>query len=149
MSRAADLRSGSGSLRPGRGRRSRPAVIAATVGIALVVNLIGYASGRAAGGRYEFVRGGRTMEVDAATVAGFTVVPLLVGLVLVAVVAPRWPVVHRIALVGAPLLAVGTIGAMTIPAGFDTASTVALASCHLTLVPISVAGLLALAPRGR
>ena len=38
-----------------------------------------------------------------------------------------------------PLLAVGTILVMTVPADFDTASTATLAVCHVTLVPISIA----------
>jgi hypothetical protein len=39
-----------------------------------------------------------------------------------------------------------TILLMTIPADFDTASTVTLALCHVTLAPLSVLGLLALRP---
>lgn len=41
-------------------------------------------------------------------------------------------------MVVAPVLAVLTIFVMTIPADLDTVSTVALAACHVTLVPISI-----------
>jgi hypothetical protein len=57
----------------------------------------------------------------------------------------RW--VHRAALVAGPVLAAGTIVTMTLPADFDTVSTVTLAVCHLTLVPIIVAAVTALGPR--
>ena len=68
--------------------------------------------------------------------AGFTAVPLLVGLTLVALLRRRWSWVLPAALVVAPVLAVVTIFLMTIPADLDTASTVTLACCHLALVPV-------------
>ncbi|MEU6644560.1 DUF6069 family protein [Saccharomonospora sp. NPDC046836] len=120
-----------------RGSWSRGAVVATAVVAAVAINLVVYATGLTAGARYAFTRDGRSMAVDAVTVAGFTAVPLLAGLLLVAVAGPRWPALYRFALVGAPLAAVGTIGLMTLPAGFDTASTIALATCHLTLAPLS------------
>ena len=125
-------------------RRSRPAVIAAAVGVALVANLVVFAVGRALGGSFTFTREGTATTVDAATVAGFTVVPLLLGLVVVALLARRFPVVATVASIVAPVLAVVTIGVMTLPAGFDTVSTVALALCHLVLAPVSVLGVRAL-----
>lgn len=47
-------------------------------------------------------------------------------------------------LVVAPSLAVVTIFAMTVPADFDTTSTIALGLCHLALVPITILSLKAL-----
>ena len=70
--------------------------------------------------------------------AGFSVVPLILGLTAVALLGRRR---QRAALVAGPAPAVGTILGMTVPAGFDTTSTVTLALCHLTLVPIVVAAI--------
>lgn len=55
-----------------------------------------------------------------------------------ALLVGRLPVIARVAMVVAPLLAVVTIFVMTIPVDLDTISTVTLAACHLTLVPISL-----------
>ena len=46
-----------------------------------------------------------------------------------------------------PLLALGSIVVMTLPADFDTASKTTLALCHAALVPVMIAGLLALRRR--
>ncbi|QIM21222.1 hypothetical protein G7075_08905 [Phycicoccus sp. HDW14] len=124
--------------------RSRPVVVAAAVGTAVVVNLVVYGLGRAAGGSFTFTRAGVPTAVDAATVAGFSAVPLLLGLVVVALLGRRWPVVARMAVVVAPVLAVVTVGLMTLPVDLDTVSTVTLALCHLTLAPISVLAIRAL-----
>ncbi|WP_267900725.1 DUF6069 family protein [Micromonospora craterilacus] len=132
---------------PAAGRRSSLAVVAATVGAALIMNLLIHAVGRAAGGRFVFTNAGQSMQVDALTVGGFTVVPLLLGLTAVALTARRWPWTVIVGSVVAPLLALVTIPIMTIPAGFDTVSAVALSLCHVSLAPISVLGLLSL-PRG-
>lgn len=77
-------------------------------------------------------------------VAGFSAVPLLAGLVVVALLGGRVPALHRVAAVVAPVLAVVTVPVMTLPAGFDAVSTVTLALCHPMLAPISVVALLAL-----
>jgi hypothetical protein len=119
-------------------RLSRPAVVAVAVLTAVVVNLVVYALGRAAGGGFRFLAGGVPAEVDPVTVAGFSAVPLLAGLTVVALLAPRAAWVVPAALVAGPLLAIGTILLMTLPAGFDGISTVTLSLCHLTLVPITV-----------
>ena len=120
-------------------RRSLIAVAAA-----VVLNLIIYAVGRAAGGSFQFTANGVVNEVGAITVAGFTAVPLLIGLVLVALLSRLWSWVTRAAAVVAPVLAIVTIFVMTLPADLDTASTVALALGHVTLAPISVVAVLAL-----
>ena len=68
----------------GRARHPRPVIVAATVGAAVVVNLVVYAAGRAAGADFTFTSAGTVTQVDALTVVGFTVVPLLLGLTVVA-----------------------------------------------------------------
>ena len=126
--------------------RTRPAwaVVGGAVVVAVVVNLAIYAVDRAAGATFDFTTSTDPATVDAATVAGFTAVPLLVKLTLAALLGRRWSWVIPAALVIAPLLAVATIFVMTIPADLDTASTVTLASCHLALVPVVVLALRAL-----
>ncbi|GAA4974087.1 DUF6069 family protein [Actinoplanes utahensis] len=120
----------------------RAAVVALAVTAAVVFNLAVYTIGRAAGATYRFTSRGEPAEVDALTVAGFSAVPLLIGLTAVALSAARagWPVTA--ALIAGPLLAVVTVPLMTVPADFDTASTAALALCHLTLVPVIVVAVL-------
>lgn len=132
------------AARPRAGGRA--GVVLVAVAGAVVVNLLVYAAGRLAGGDFAFTRGGAEVEVDAVTVAGFSAVPLGLGLLVVALVVRRWPGVVRVALVVAPALAVVTIGLMTLSVDLDAVSTVALACCHLTLVPISVVALRRLRP---
>jgi hypothetical protein len=67
---------------------SRPMIVAAAGDVATVVNLMVYEIGRAAGGSFRFTASGVPAEVDAVTVAGFSVVPLVVGLTAVALLAP-------------------------------------------------------------
>jgi hypothetical protein len=120
------------------GTKSRLATVAVAVAAAVVVNLIVYAVGRAAGGTFRFTSAGRPAEVDALTVAGFTALPLAVGLTLVAVLARRLRWVTPAALVIGPALAVITILVMTVPADLDRTSTVTLALCHLSLIPAMI-----------
>lgn len=126
--------------------RTRPAwaVVGGAVAVAVVANLAIYAAGRAAGATFDFTATTGPATVSAATVAGFTAVPLLVGLTLVALLRRRWSWVVPVALVVAPVLAVATIVLMTVPADLDPASTVTLACCHLALVPVVVVALRAL-----
>ena len=124
-----------------------PLLVIGGVLVAVLVNLVGYLIGVAAGGGFRFSAPTGPARVDAATVAGFTAVPLTIGLVLAAVIGRWWPAVFRIALVVAPVLAVGTIFAMTVPSDLDPVAKVTLAVCHLTLVPISVLVLAALRRR--
>jgi hypothetical protein len=112
-------------------------VIGMGVAVAVIVNVLVYSIGRLAGGDFAFTQDGRTVQVDAVTVAGFSAGPLGLGLLAVLLLrANRWT--GRVALWVAPLLAVATILVMTIPVPLDRTSTVALAACHLTLVPISI-----------
>jgi hypothetical protein len=130
-------------------RFPRAGVVAVAVLAAILVNLLVYALGRAAGGTFRFTAAGAPARVDAMTVAGFSAVPLLIGLAAVALLAPRLGWVPRAALVIGPVLAVGTVLVMTVPADLDTVSTVTLAACHLTLVPILVLAVRALAGPSR
>ena len=124
--------------------RPRSVLVVVTVLVALAVNLLIYAVGRLAGGSYRFTAAGTPAEVDALTVGGFTVVPLLAGLTLAALLSLRWPRLVLVALVVAPLLALVTVPLLTLPANFDGASTLALALCHVALAVISVLALLRL-----
>lgn len=126
---------------------SRPALVAAAAGLAVVVNLLVYAAGRAAGGTFRFTSPQGPAEVDAVTVAGFSAVPLLIGLTVVALLAPRARWVVPVAAVAGPLLALGTIVVMTLPADFDGISRTTLALCHVTLAPITVAAVIAIGRR--
>ena len=124
---------------------SRVAIVAlAAVGV-LACNLLLYVVGRACGGTFTYVQNGKTISVDAAAVAIMSVVPLTIGLALAAWLSRTWPPVTAIAKGVAAILAVATIGLMTIPAGFDTTSTLFLATMHLALVPAAVLALGALA----
>jgi len=126
---------------------SRVAVIAlAAVGV-LACNLLLYVIGRACGGTFTYVHNGATVRVDATAVAIMSVVPLTIGLALAAWLSRTWPPVTAIAKVVAAILAVATIALMTVPAGFDTTSTLFLATMHLALVPAAVVALGALAWR--
>ena len=128
-----------------RRARSSWVVVSGAVLVAVVVNLTIYVLGRAVGATFELtVAGDGRSTVDAATVAGFTAVPLLVGLGLAALLGPRWSWVYPTAFVVGPALAVATILVMTVPADLDTASTITLACMHLALVPVVVLALRAL-----
>ncbi|MFC5748052.1 DUF6069 family protein [Actinomadura rugatobispora] len=112
--------------------------------VALVLNLAIYAVGRALGGDFRFTAEGRPAEVDGITLVGFTSVPLLVGMTLVALLSRIWRWVIAVAMVVAPALALVTVPIMTIPADLDEASTITLALCHIALVPVTLTGLLVL-----
>jgi hypothetical protein len=134
---------------PARSTRptNRVAVVALAAVGALACNLMLYVIGRACGGTFTYVQNGKTIRVDAAAVAIMSVVPLTVGLALAAWLSRTWPPVTAIAKGVAAILAVATIGLMTVPAGFDTTSTLFLATMHLALVPAAVVALEALASR--
>lgn len=125
---------------------NRYAVIIIAIVLALAVNLVIYAIGRAAGGAFTYTQSGKTSTVDAVAVTFLSVGPLAVGLTLVAILSRRWPVLINAAKIASPALALATIALMTIPAHFDTTSTMFLATMHLTLIPVSVLALTALAP---
>jgi hypothetical protein len=122
-------------------------IIAAAVGTAALVNLILYGVGRAAGGTFRFTASSGPAVVDGVTVVAFSVVPLLVGLVAVALLARLGGWVIRTALVVGPLLAIATIALMTLPTDLDATSKVTLALCHVVLVPIIIVSVRALGRR--
>ncbi len=127
-------------------RLSRPVIVVACVAVALVVNLVVFAIGSAAGGSYLFRGPMGEVRVEAITVAAFTIIPLGVALTIVALLA-RWRWVTSAAIVVGPILEIATIVIMTLPAGFDTPSFIALAICHLTLVPSTVVAVVLLRRR--
>ena len=118
--------------------RSRALIIAAAAGAAVLINLILYGVGRAAGGTFRFTAPTGPAVVDGVTVAAFSALPLLAGLVAVALLSRFGLWVVRTALIVGPLLAVATIVAMTLPTDLDATSKVTLALCHLALVPIII-----------
>lgn len=122
-------------------------IIAAAVGTAALINLILYGVGRAAGGTFRFTASSGPAVVDGVTVVAFSVVPLLVGLVAVALLARLGGWVIRTALVVGPLLAIATIALMTLPTDLDATSKVTLALCHLVLVPVIIVAVRALGRR--
>jgi hypothetical protein len=124
-----------------------PLLVAGAVVLAIVVNVGIHALGRAAGATYRFTAATGPAEVDPLTVLGFTLLPLGIALTLVAVLGRFWRWVFPVALVAGPVLELGSILGMTVPADFDLASKIALASCHLVLVPVSVLAVLALRRR--
>jgi hypothetical protein len=119
-------------------------IIAAAVGATALINLILYGLGRAAGGTFHFTSSSGPAVVDGVTVVAFSVAPLLVGLVAVALLARLGGWVIRTALVVGPLLAVATIALMTLPTDLDATSKMTLALCHLVLVPIIIVAVRAL-----
>ncbi len=123
-------------------------IIGAAAGTAALVNLMLYGIGRAAGGTFHFTSSSGPAVVDGVTVAAFSVAPLLVGLVAVALLSRFGDWVIRTALVVGPLLAIATIALMTLPADLDATSKVTLALCHLTLVPVIIVAVRALGRRG-
>ncbi len=128
-------------------RAGTPWIIVGAVVVAIAANLALYGIGRLAGGTFVFTSPAGPIEVVALTIAGFSAIPLALGLIVVAVLGRWWRWVFPAALVIAPLLEVITIFVMTLPAGLDTASTIALSCCHLTLVPVTVLAILALRTR--
>jgi hypothetical protein len=118
-----------------------PLLVAGAVVLAIVVNVGIHALGRAAGATYRFTAATGPAEV------GYTLLPLGIALTLVAVLGRFWRWVFPVALVAGPVLELGSILGMTVPADFDLASKIALASCHLVLVPVSVLAVLALRRR--
>lgn len=127
--------------------RRRWLVPAVAVGAATVTNLILYAVGRAAGGTFRFTSPSGPAEVDVVTVAAFSALPLLIGLVAVLVLARFGAWVTRAALILGPLLALATIALMTLPTDLDGISKVTLALCHVVLVPVIVVAVRALGRR--
>ena len=128
---------------------SRPVIVAGAVVIALLLNISITSIGRAAGGTFVFTSPTGPAFVDPITVAGFTVLPLGVALTAVALLSLKWRWVIPAAMVAGPVLELGSIVGMTLPADFDVASKVSLALCHVALVPVTLVALELLRRRSR
>ena len=128
-------------------RLRSPVIVTIAVFAAVALNLIVFAIGAALGANYRFVSQGEQLTVDLLTLIGFSAVPLAVGLTVAALLSMRWRWVIPAALIIGPVLALGTILIMTVPAGFTTPSLVALAVCHAILVPVMVVALRAIRRR--
>ncbi|MCZ4586757.1 DUF6069 family protein [Rhodococcus opacus] len=115
------------------------AIAATTIG-ALVPNLVIWLLGLAAGGSFEMTDAGKTSSVAPGGVVILTVVPILIGMTLAALISLKWVAVIRPAEVIGALLPLATI-ALTIQADFDTASTIALSVMHVVIAVAVVAGL--------
>ena len=118
----------------------RVQTVLGTVVAALLLNLLVYGLGVAAGGSFELTSNGERATVTAGTVAGMTAVPLLVGLVVTALLSLRWVGVIRVAQVVGPVLSLATIGG-TVVADFDATSTVTLSAMHVVIAALIIAGL--------
>ncbi|MGH3569268.1 MAG: DUF6069 family protein [Pseudonocardia sp.] len=124
----------------------RVQAVVATVVAALLVNLVIWAIGAAAGGSFEFTNVDIRQSAAPGGVVILTVVPLLIGMILAALLSYRWFGAIRVAQVVGPALALLTI-VSTLLADFDGASTVALAAMHVAIAPIVVVGLEAMRRR--
>lgn len=122
----------------------RPGIVGIAAVVALAANLAIYGIGRAAGGTFSYTQSGNRSTVDAVAVTIMSVGPLTVGLGVLAWLAPRWPALIRAGKIAVPVLALGTIALMTVPAHFDTTSTMFLSGMHVALIPISLHALAAL-----
>lgn len=128
-------------LELGRGQ-----AVIATVVAALLVNLAIWAIGAAVGGSFEVTNGDVTQSAAPGGVVVMTVVPLLIGMTLAALLSYRWLGAIRVAQVVGPALALLTI-VSTLMVDFDGTSTVALAAMHVAIAPIVVVGLEAMRRR--
>ncbi len=115
------------------------AVVGTVVG-ALLVNLLVYGVGVAAGGSFELTSDGERATVGAGTVAGMTTIPLLVGTVVAVLLSLRWVGVLRVAQVVGPVLSLATIGG-TVAADFDATSAVALSAMHVVIAAFIIVAL--------
>ncbi|MFF0546153.1 DUF6069 family protein [Nocardia thailandica] len=116
---------------------NRYTAVLGAVAAAVLVNLILWAVGAAAGGSFVTVDNGTAMDVAPGGVVIMSAVPLAIGTTIAAVLSHWWIGVLRVAAAVGSVLALATI-ALTVAADFDTASTVALSLMHVTLVPILV-----------
>lgn len=119
---------------------ARPQAVIFTTVAALAVNLVLWLIGLAAGGSYELTDSGTTMAVAPGGVVMLTVVPVLIGTALAAIISKWWLPVIRVAQVVGVVAPLGTI-AMTIAADFDTVSTVTLSLMHVAIAVVLPLGL--------
>ncbi|MFD4439818.1 DUF6069 family protein [Nocardia sp. NPDC058519] len=119
---------------------NRPVAVLGAAVAAVVLNLIVWAIGAAAGGSFMVTMEGKVESVAPGGVILMSTVPLLIGLTVAVLVSYVWTGVLRTAGVVGSLLSIATI-AMTVDADFDAASTVALSVMHVVLVPVMVIAL--------
>ncbi|MGU3432368.1 DUF6069 family protein [Actinomycetes bacterium M1A6_2h] len=119
---------------------SRPRVVATIVLGALIVNVILWLIGLAAGGTFAFTDNGEEFSAAPGGVVMLTVAPLLVGTGVAAAISVKWAGVIRIAEVIGAVAALGTV-ALTLQADFDAVSTVALSLMHVVIAVVLVVGL--------
>ncbi|MDJ0393677.1 DUF6069 family protein [Rhodococcus sp. G-MC3] len=119
---------------------SRPRAVLFSTLFALVVNLVIWLLGLAAGGDFELTDAGTTMAVAPGGVVMLTVLPMVVGMGVAAAMSLRWLAVIRIAQFVGVVAPLATI-TMTVAADFDAASTVALALMHVVIAVVVPVGL--------
>jgi MFS family permease len=129
---------------PPLGRVGRWGTVALTTLVAGGAAVIVHAIGRAFGARYEFTAVTGAAVVDTATVFGFAVLPVAVGMIVAALLSRWWRWMFPVALIVAIVLALGTIPIMVVPTDFDTVSATALALCHVAVLLPVLWGLVAL-----
>ncbi|MBF6211765.1 hypothetical protein IU433_16255 [Nocardia puris] len=112
------------------------AVVGAVVG-AVLVNLVIWLIGEAAGGSFTTVDGDTTIDVAPGGVIVLSAVPMAIGLTAAALLAYKWVGALRLAAVIGSALSLATIG-LTVTTDFDTPSMVALSVMHVVLVPALV-----------
>ncbi|MFE3542566.1 DUF6069 family protein [Nocardia sp. NPDC059177] len=119
---------------------NRAVAVLGGVVAAVVLNLIVWGIGEAAGGEFVTTDGDKLMDVAPGGVVLMSAVPLLIGLTLAVLISYLWTGVLRVAAVIGSVLTIATI-ALTVDADFDTASTIALSVMHVVLVPVIVIAL--------
>lgn len=133
-----------GDRRARRRPLGRWGIVFSTAFLATGSALIVHAVGRVVGATYSFTAAGARVTVDSITVFGFAFVPVLIGMVIAALLPRRWRWVVPTALAVAVVVALGTIPLMVLPTDLDPVGKVALALCHVALLPAVVWGLVAL-----
>ncbi|WKG10179.1 DUF6069 family protein [Nocardia sp. PE-7] len=119
---------------------NRPVAVLGAAAVAVVLNLIVWAIGAAAGGSFIMTDQGKASSVAPGGVIMMSAVPLLIGLTVAVLVSYKWTGVLRTAAVVGSVLSLATI-ALTVSTDFDTASTIALSVMHVVLVPVMVIAL--------
>ncbi|AWK74795.1 DUF6069 family protein [Rhodococcus oxybenzonivorans] len=125
---------------------SRPAAVLWTAVIALVPNLVLWLLALPAGASFEMTDAGKTTSAAPGGVVVMTVVPLLIGMTLAALISVKLPAIIRPAEVIGVVLALATI-ILTIQADFDAASTISLSLMHVVVAAAIVVGLEAMRRR--
>lgn len=119
---------------------TRPRAVLFTTLAALLTNLVLWLVGLAVGGSFELTDAGKTMSVAPGGVVIFTVLPVVVGTGLTALISLKWLGVIPVAQVVGVLAPLGTI-ALTVAADFDTVSTVMLSLMHVAIAVVVPVGL--------